>query len=99
MLKIRLIGSEDCPVCSQLRKQYTKVGLEFDFFDADVPGYKEFLDAWGVHDMPVLQIVDDRNVVRKQFPFGRVSPRALRLHMNRIEKELHGSNPTSQTSS
>ena len=88
MLKVRVIGSENCDKCRQLIRQYKKVGLPVERYDADAPENQKQLDAWKIINMPVVQIVDEKGKKLEQFRWGRVIPETIRRHMKKHEKAL-----------
>lgn len=58
-MRIRIIGVEDCPRCRALRESYAANGQDFEYWDADADEHEAALDAMGVDNVPVVQILSD----------------------------------------
>ena len=62
-MKIRIIGKEDCKYCNALRQSYSMQQVDFEYWDGDKDELQDQLDEMGIINMPVIQIVDDKEQV------------------------------------
>lgn len=85
-MKVRIIKSDDCPICKTYLARLTAQKFEFEIYDGDDPSHQAELDQWGITDYPVVQILDDNRIVKHQFPRGTYSPLAIRHAMNQLTK-------------
>ena len=86
---VRVISSESCPNCQAYKKTLTKRQFEYTLYDADCDENQNQLDKWGIHEMPVVQIVqrkDNKDIVKFQFGPGSPSPRAINIKLEQMRK-------------
>jgi len=89
MLRVRVIGSKDCPRCGRLLKQYEKVGFDCVHYNADDSNNQAELDKWHVVDMPVVDIIDDRGHILKRFaPKQEPRPKIIKYWLRNFESDL-----------
>ena len=85
-MKVRVIKSEDCPICKTYLSRLVSQKFDFESYDGDDPAHQADLDRWGITDYPVVQILDEAGQVQHQFPRGTYSPLAIRHAMNQLSK-------------
>lgn len=85
-LFIRIIKRQNCPICEPYLPRLTAAGVEFSIYDADATENQDELDKWNIDELPVVQITDENNNVKFQFPPGTFSPRNLNYKMQEIAK-------------
>lgn len=77
-MRVRIIKSEDCPICRSYIRRLNKENFQFELMDGDADENQDFLDEWNVEEYPVVQILNDNGDVLHSFPKGTWSPRAIR---------------------
>lgn len=77
-MRVRIIKSDDCPVCKNYIRRLKKENFEFELMDGDEEENQDFLDEWNVEEYPVVQILNDNGDVLHSFPKGTWSPRAIK---------------------
>ena len=89
-MRIRVVKSETCDNCKKYLNHLEKLGFtDYDLYDADDPKNQKDLDAWGITDMPIIQIYDpETSRVHYTFPYCErgYSPRNLRYKLSVCEE-------------
>jgi glutaredoxin len=85
-MTIRIIKSENCPICKSYVSRLQAQNFSFVTYDGDSKDNSDQLDKWNVNSFPVVQIVDNGNVVYQYQNEATPSPDAL----NRKIKQLKG---------
>jgi hypothetical protein len=78
---VRVIKSDDCPICRSYVSRLRKENFAFEMMDGDADENQTFLDEWNITEYPVVQILNDQGKVLHSFPKGTWSPRAIRAKM------------------
>jgi len=88
---VRIVKSNDCPICASYIPRLQKQGYKFDLYDGDAPQNEKQLDEWKIDKFPVVQIVyrDGKNeVVKYQFPAGKTyAPRFIDMKKQQFERD------------
>lgn len=90
-LFVRVISSEKCPNCQAYKNTLSKRKFEHVIYDADDDNNQDQLDSWGINEMPVVQIVqnkDNKDIIKFQFGPGSPSPRAINIKIEQIKNLL-----------
>lgn len=85
-VKVRIIGSKDCPKCDLTKRNFEKDGLEYEWYDADLDDNQEQLDGWRITNLPVIQLYNENNILL-QFPPGPFTPKTVRGRIIAIEEK------------
>ena len=89
-MKVRLIGLKTCKYCQKLLSNYSRLNIDFEYWDADDPDKQDELDKMKVFDVPVIQVVDDGKVVWATdpvvYPKG-VSYSLVKKNIDKLDKK------------
>jgi glutaredoxin len=77
VLKVRIVSSDNCPICKRYLTRLDKRQFSYEVLDADAKEHQDELNARKIFDLPVVLIVDANGVIKHQFPHGEFSPRAI----------------------
>lgn len=87
-MKVRMVISQNCMVCRDVMQRWNKQSFDYETYDADRPEHQKQLDAWGITDFPVVQIIsDDGSEILDKFPPGGVSVRFIKHRMAQLEEK------------
>jgi len=84
-IRVRIIKGRRCKKCDYWLPTLDKIGFKYEIYDADDPAHQTKLDEWGIEDMPVIQLIDDDDVVKDQFSPGTFSARAINFKIKKLK--------------
>ncbi len=91
MLTARIVTSDSCPKCKFYIKALARQKYKFEKYDADAKANQKQLDEWRITNMPVVQIIENKDngdpIVWFQFGPGQVSPRAIEVKKTMVMKQ------------
>ena len=89
-MKPRIIGVASCKFCRRLVKSYEAKKVDFEYLDGDRDDLQKMLDEKKIDDFPVVQIVDNGNVLYTYdyeiYPRG-VSYARVKSKIEKMEKK------------